>query len=168
MWAPVRCRSLLGPSGWEDSALLPPLPHGTRRPAAMRNRLRGGVRRAVLETKRRIDMKIRYLVTLQLLFFLLCSCMCTAGPPTGRYTSDWSGGANTSMAWSILIIFMLVVGAIAIFGFYMAHAHSQRIHDRYDQELERLDRQFKEKQISEERYYFEKKELSRKYKWYNF
>lgn len=79
---------------------------------------------------------------------------------------NWQGGADTSALVPIIIGFLIVICVVIIVFVYVFHSHSQRVHDRYDKELERLDRQLKDKQISEETYKDLKRELEKKYKWY--
>lgn len=109
-------------------------------------------------------MKINYLMILGVVIVLSCSYAIAV--PQGRWTSEWSRGADTSGAVPIIIGFLLVMCIIIVIFFYFAHSYSQRVHDRYDRELERLDKQLKDKQISEETYRELKRDIERKYKRY--
>ena len=66
----------------------------------------------------------------------------------------------------IILAILLVFTVIVICSAYAMHTHSQRVHDRYELELERLDKQLRDKVISEETYKELKRDLEKKYKWY--
>lgn len=109
-------------------------------------------------------MKKRYLIV-GLLVFILSNCV-SANQPTGKYTSPWTGGSNSSDLVPVLIIFFLALIVIVGIIVYFAHAQTQRVHDRYDEELRRLDGQLKDGHISEEAYKELKRNLEKKYKHY--
>jgi uncharacterized membrane protein len=76
------------------------------------------------------------------------------------------GGSDTSSGALIAIIGILLIAALFLgLMFYGMHSYLQRTNNRYNQELERLDRQFKDGQISEETYRELKRDIERKYKW---
>jgi len=105
-------------------------------------------------------MRKLYLI-IGLLTFILTYCV-SASQPT--WTKDVE---DVTTPLTVTIIGMVIVIIVALLVMYYAvHTHTQRVHDRYDEELRRLDRQLKDKEISEDTYRDLKRDLEKKYRWY--
>jgi uncharacterized membrane protein len=68
--------------------------------------------------------------------------------------------------WGVFLLAFMILLVIVIIFMLQSYAkgHDEQAHERYRQELKRLNKQLEEKQISEDSYKELKRELDEKYK----